>query len=441
MKTNIYITLKLIINLIISLFVLSINSFAQVAPHANFDATNGSFIDIGKGTSLNCINTLSSGDQMTIAMWIKWTSKTDPNVGSWANILTLADSTGSGDNGVFWVQHNQTNTKFEFALHSSSRTYVQSTTNPIEGRWYHLVCVYDGSRPNKNLKLYVDGYLEVTANLTGNIRVTPAASRLNMGRWSNSANNYRRFFGLIDEVSIWNIALNQGQINQIISNPESVIGESHDAIGLIGYWSFDDYSANDLSSCNNNGHIGSSVQLPISLLYFKAKLENNRVKLSWSTVSEVNNDYFTIERSLNGYDYEAIGIVNGVGFSSIETKYELIDDNPILGVLYYRLKQTDFDGVSSYYEIKSVDVEDIKIQDIIVYPNPCSSLFNLNLNQFASEVNIDIFNSNGDKVLNRNYFNSNNIYISVENFKSGIYFAKINVDNKIFTQRIIINNF
>ena len=78
------------------------------------------------------------------------------------------------------------------------------------------------------------------------------------------------------------------------------------------------------------------------------------------------------------------------------------------------------------------------MQDIAVYPNPCSDFFNINLNQLASEINIDIFNSNGDKVISQIYLNSNNIHISVENLKRGFYFVKMKIDDKIFTERIVI---
>ena len=83
----------------------------------------------------------------------------------------------------------------------------------------------------------------------------------------------------------------------------------------------------------------------IELLFFNAKLENNTyVDLTWSTASEINNDYFTIERSQNGVYFQEFDIVEGAGNSTHKINYSLIDRDPFDGISYYRLKQTDYDG-------------------------------------------------------------------------------------------------
>jgi hypothetical protein len=88
------------------------------------------------------------------------------------------------------------------------------------------------------------------------------------------------------------------------------------------------------------------ITTPVELTIFKAKAVNNTAVLTWQTASEINNKSFTIERSINGTDYTAIGAIKGNGTTSTPHDYTFTDITPPLGVggAYYRLRQTDFDG-------------------------------------------------------------------------------------------------
>ena len=95
--------------------------------------------------------------------------------------------------------------------------------------------------------------------------------------------------------------------------------------------------------------------LPIELLAFNAKRNDRYVELTWRTATEINNNYFTVERSLDGKSFTSIGNMSGAGNSSNPRDYKLIDSSPIQNeTSYYRLKQTDFDGEYSYSDIVSV---------------------------------------------------------------------------------------
>lgn len=111
-----------------------------------------------------------------------------------------------------------------------------------------------------------------------------------------------------------------------------------------------------------NGSSGSNTTLPIELLFFNATLSNEHVDLNWSTASELNNDYFTIERSNDGVNWEKINETNGAGTTTQRTNYSAIDERPLQGISYYRLKQTDFDGKYSFSNIASVFVHDFEKQ-------------------------------------------------------------------------------
>ncbi len=89
--------------------------------------------------------------------------------------------------------------------------------------------------------------------------------------------------------------------------------------------------------------------LPIKLKYFAGTASNGIVKLSWVTSSELNNDYFTIERSKDGFNFSSISKINGSGNSTSNLTYNYEDDAPIAGTSYYRLMQTDYDGHSEVF--------------------------------------------------------------------------------------------
>jgi len=114
--------------------------------------------------------------------------------------------------------------------------------------------------------------------------------------------------------------------------------------------------------------------LPVTLLYFTGSLVDDEVHLDWETASELNNDFFEVQKSLDGVTWFKLGIVPGNGTTSIPQKYSLIDPNPVVGNNYYRLKQVDFDGAFEFSRIINVVVGDATARTgfIELYPNPTS---------------------------------------------------------------------
>lgn len=417
MKTN---YIKYIIAIIFLAGTIA-SSKAQSGQNAYFDAGPDSYIDLGIGSNLACLDTLSTKDKLTITMWIKWENLENPNVGNWANLFTLADSSsGSGENGVFWVQHNSNNTSFEFVIHSSSRSRVSSDTKPENGIWYHLACTYDGSLLNKNMKFYVNGVLENTISQKGDLRDIPPASKLIMGRWASPDNSYRRFNGHLDEVSIWSIALNQSEIIDMMTDPELVTDTNYSAAGLLGYWNFDNLTADDLTACNNNGNNGSyqNVILPIELLYFDAELVNKEIMIRWSTASETNNDYFTVQRSIHGTDWSDVGTEKGAGNSSMILNYVLVDESPNNGINYYRLKQTDYDGKYSYSDIVAITFKNNP--GIALFPNPASEFIFLR-GIDKEDYMVKLYTTLGEVV----FAERNTSVIDIKSMEKGMYLLVI----------------
>ncbi|MCB0661651.1 MAG: T9SS type A sorting domain-containing protein, partial [Saprospiraceae bacterium] len=113
-----------------------------------------------------------------------------------------------------------------------------------------------------------------------------------------------------------------------------------------------------------------SIALPVELLRFSAKPTHDfKVLLAWETASEIDNDYFGVERSDDGLQFRSLGKVSGAGNSTQIHQYQFLDVNPKAGWNYYRLKQTDLDGAFEYSQVLAVYIEGGK-EDIVLYPNP-----------------------------------------------------------------------
>ncbi len=115
--------------------------------------------------------------------------------------------------------------------------------------------------------------------------------------------------------------------------------------------------------------------LPITLSAFTAREVNNTVvQCDWTTSAEINNDFFTIERSKDATTFDSIGMLDGAGNSTSDLFYHFVDENPLMGIAYYRLKQTDFDGHFTYSDTVTAR---IWINTIVVFPNVTTDKFQI----------------------------------------------------------------
>jgi len=434
-------------------FILAlILTFGQIkvdAQHNQYfeaDPTLDVYVDYGRALDIDPFDTIWENDKLTITMWMRWWGRSHPDVGNWANIFTMSDSNGSGDNGVFWIQHNSVNSSLEFAIHSTRRNYVQSSAID-DSVWYHIAAVYDGSLPNNNMKLYVNGGQEASRNKSGNVRNPPNKSKLTMGRWPNPGNGYPEFKGHIDEVSIWNRALSNIEIDSIMVNPESVTGMNYDAVGLISYWNFDDSTANDATG----NHVDGVIQgidpfgtMPIHLSSFNGFAIGDVVLLNWTTDSEINNAYFEVQRSANGVIWETISEISAAGNSNRSVSYTIEDYEPKAGTNYYRLKQVDFDGKFTISEAIDVDVEVSFDQlgfEITMFNN--NDGFGLMImSEDEAIYTVDVFDIQGVKVksfadqVKRGGVNTHK-QIS-NNLKSGVYIVMLRCNDLVWSARFKI---
>jgi hypothetical protein len=185
------------------------------------------------------------------------------------------------------------------------------------------------------------------------------------------------------------------------------------------------------------------VPLPIELLNFTATKNVGYINLNWATATEKNNDYFTIEKSIDGNIFETVDIVDAAGNSNSARSYTYNDKKPYYGTSYYRLKQTDYDGNYTYSLMRAIVFKnDIKLSYDIV-PNPAGSGgFNLQFNSIADEVYaVEITNLSGRAVYNNEFNLSNSNNMINEAFDKGVYILtvkNINTGEPIGTKRLVI---
>jgi hypothetical protein len=144
--------------------------------------------------------------------------------------------------------------------------------------------------------------------------------------------------------------------------------------------------------------------LPIELVSFSVAKSSNGVLLKWMTASELNNDFFDIQRSVADEEFETIFKVFGQGTTKLSTQYEYEDELVLPGNSYYRLKQVDFDGAASFSNVRMVVVD--KNFQFDVYPT-VSENGRFEVRFFANHPNaivpIEIISDKGSIVLNQTY--------------------------------------
>ena len=453
--------------------------------------------------------------------------------------------------------------------------FVQSNNDLVIGQWYHIAGTYDGT----NVKLYVNGVFQNQTGLTGNIAAYQSDYRFQIGRWAFNGNAYRYFNGLIDEVSVWNIALTQTQIQSMMcrkfsgtetglkyysrfseasgtsitdlsgngrtgTNNSAVIVTSGAPVGdasvyasgvtslslrhnttndsiyvngfsstptaiviyrvdttmnvttppsginslathlyygvfivnnsavsytvNINYNGFPGQPAgqfarlaqrnnnastswNNLSATNNytqkilskTAQTGNNEYalafsnisvLPIELLSFTTEAKTNYNAIQWSTATEQNNDYFLIEKSMDGIHFETIAKVEGSGTSTGILNYEFNDAEISEGVCYYRLKQVDFDGAFTYSSISSITRA--LATEVKVFPNPCTNTLQLSIAQNSNIEMIRLRDLSG-RVFLAFTPDSMNTQLDLSTYPSGIYLIEICKSNQVETQKIV----
>ena len=191
------------------------------------------------------------------------------------------------------------------------------------------------------------------------------------------------------------------------------------------------------ATLTNTFYLGSinstSSPLPITLIQFTAVPQNGQVKLEWETSTEVNNNYFTVQRSNQSGIWENILKVDGSGSTSTNKIYEAYDPNPYSGLSFYRLEQTDYDGRSSYSMIRQVNFD--SSATIRIYPNPVTNIIYVS---GSGTMVISVHNVNGQLLNTPVHLIRSEYSVNVAALPPGIYFIHIVQNgNQLTTKEII----
>jgi len=168
--------------------------------------------------------------------------------------------------------------------------------------------------------------------------------------------------------------------------------------------------------------------LPVELTSFQPICHAGNIELKWTTATEQDNDFFTIERSKDGLTWQQIAKVKGAGNSAQPISYSVKDDAPIPDVLYYRLKQTDFNGHYKNSNWVSIKCNLAGKSPLSVFPNPATRY--ISVENFGDVANVKIYNAMGGLVY-QSEIAGNQADIDIFNFMPGFYFLEVSSEVSI----------
>ncbi|MBL4654508.1 MAG: T9SS type A sorting domain-containing protein [Bacteroidia bacterium] len=194
------------------------------------------------------------------------------------------------------------------------------------------------------------------------------------------------------------------------------------------------------------GSSDAANPLPIKLLNFDAKVNGQFVDITWTTATEANNDFFTIEKSVDDLNYELVTTLDGAGNSNTTLYYKITDENPFPGTSYYRLKQTDYDGNSKVFPSIPVTFTSTKFELISIHPNPADITTTISFYALENDVaTLKLYNTLGQEmnvIQKRTQAGVNQFVLDVSNYRKGIYFIQLeNSRLDIVQSKLVKTNF
>lgn len=184
--------------------------------------------------------------------------------------------------------------------------------------------------------------------------------------------------------------------------------------------------------------------LPVEWAQFEVQERGGQVALSWSTLQEINNAFFTVERSADAREFEVLATVAGAGDAFQKTSYQWTDRAPLTGRQYYRIKQTDLDGQFSYSHLAEINVQ-AQAHALAVRPNPVNGAsFEVQVSGFApnQSVQLRIANLIGQEVYRQQLTTTPaaHTYVKVQRqLKPGVYFILAESQNHKVSKRLLVH--
>lgn len=355
----------------------------QILTNGGATPLNYAILDVNNTTAGGAALTMTAGNVSCEQLRLR-----DGVVSTGANTLTVLNST-AGTSGS--IQNHSIASYINTGSSGNLRRYVASTGS------------YDFPVGNGNTDAYQLMNINITSGNTAtyfDVRFDNPANYLGTGLPLTDAGLYQ-YDAILNNGGInpttgnanggvWTVTPNAGTANYNVSlygrNYNNAGADAHTVLKRTtagpGAWTLNGtYSSSTLTSpitAVRSGLSGfsqfsigrSNVGFPVTLLEFSGKCDNNSNLLNWSTASESNNDFFTIEKSSDAQLFSFLGTVQGAGNSSTIKTYSLTDYDPLQGKTFYRLSQTDFDGTKETFAPILVSCEEDNSFDITVNSNP-----------------------------------------------------------------------
>jgi len=239
-----------------------------------------------------------------------------------------------------------------------------------------------------------------------------------LGVWATGSSNGTSTGWVADNTGLANVRVDQ----LVIRNSDKVVVAATHGRGI--------FTTNLLSP-----------PLPVVILNFDGRLQQNGILLEWSTSSEFNSSHFEIEKSLDGKSFSKIAKITAAGNSNTTTQYSYTDQGTPSELNYYRLKMVDIDGHFIYSQTILLKNPGIQ-QDLQILNNPFGSFIYVRLAKTPQhKIQFDLISLTGMKLFHREYGISKEFTLDLSgiNLAKGAYFLRTNIDGQLFTRKLIKN--
>ena len=186
----------------------------------------------------------------------------------------------------------------------------------------------------------------------------------------------------------------------------------------------------------DNFLVGVTTPLPITLINFNAKnVNNDHVLVTWTTTMEHLVDHYEVERSVDNSHFELVAKVTAVGESETPHNYSAVDNNPVAGVSYYRLKEIDKDGNFYYSSIVSVTID--QPEGLEVYPNPAGSYTNV-ISQKYPILEVNLYDVTGKLLQHvQAVTGQTSIKLNTTDLSNGVYIIRVATTSGVYRQKLL----
>lgn len=306
------------------------------------------------------------------------------SVSIWYKVTTNADYPG-----IFGYGANAANQKFGLYLGPNGNPIFQAYgndkdfgSNYMANTWNHAVLTFDGL----TIKMYMNGILLGQQAYTLS---TASSSVFSLGSQTLTILS-------VDDLKLFDYALTAAEVNNLYNYNVAV--------------------------------------LPVNLLSFTAKAQQNQAILNWLTASETNNSHFVVKHSTNAVDFVELSKVSAKGVN--DASYQYIHNQATKGLNYYQLLQVDNDGKTTVLGTKTLNFG-LAPSDINVSLNPTTNLANISFAE-GTFHSAKLLNVNG-QVLHKAEISKTqqSLTFSLSNYPSGVYFVHLLGDSQSAFQKII----